>query len=300
MIETFSKETYIKEIILSAEESAELAKELETQLRTGAIQKPDKSKIDRMIAGLGDSRGLLRRTFAEALGHAGKASLPGLSHALLFSQNVTVRRAAAKALKLVGDPSALPCLLKALINDKDPVVQGSAAGAMAIFGEKAVEHLLTVLINPQSTAMQCGLATWGLAFVGAEAPNALKKAAQSTHEVIRTAAIAALGDQINSLNDKEAKGILFKALDDSSIEVRAEATKLIGRINQKEWGESVLIKQLHDNEEIVRRNAALALMNINAINSIDELKARIKDETNNEVIKVMKLAISQLKKSKHK
>ena len=63
------------------------------------------------------------------------------------------------------------------MNDKDPVVQGSAVGAMAVFVENAVSHLLEVLINPKSSEMQCGLASWGLSFIGAEAPEALREAA---------------------------------------------------------------------------------------------------------------------------
>ncbi len=89
-------------------------------------------------------------------------------------------------------------LQKALLQDPDPVVQGSA-GAMAAVGEEAIDGMLEILINPSSTAMQLGLASWGLAFVGARAPEALRKAATSEHAEIRCAAIAALGDQIQAL-----------------------------------------------------------------------------------------------------
>ena len=184
---------------LSENEASELANELKIQLRMGQIPEANSQLINKMIAGLGDKRGLLRRTFAESLGLVGSAALPGLKIALIKHPNVTVRRAAAKTLKLVGDPNALPDLLEALINDPDPVVQGSAAGAIASFGEKGFEFFIKVLINPKSTAMQCGLASWGLSFIGAEAPDALREAATSEHSIIRAAAIAALGDQIQSL-----------------------------------------------------------------------------------------------------
>ena len=82
------------------------------------------------------------------LGRIGQKALPELRYALLNSKDVTVRRAAAKTLKLVGAPEALPDLLKALLRDEDPVVQGSSAGAMAIFGEEAVEYLVEVIENP--------------------------------------------------------------------------------------------------------------------------------------------------------
>merc|ERR1712159_320980 len=98
--------------------------------------------------GLSDKNGLVRRNNAEALAQVGKAALPELIKALLNSKNVIQRRAAAKTLKLIEDPTALPHLIKALTNDSDSVVQFSAAGAIAIFGEAAVNQLIVVLENP--------------------------------------------------------------------------------------------------------------------------------------------------------
>ncbi len=284
------------EIKLSEEEATELANELKERMRSGEMPIADNKKVELMIAGLGDSRGLIRRTFAEGLGMVGQPAVAGLRDALLSHTNVIVRRAAAKALKLVGDPSALPDLLTALINDPDTVVQCSSVGAMAIFGEEAVTLLIQVLTNPQSTSMQCGLASWGLAFVGAEAPAALRKAAQSKHSPVRAAAIAALGEQIHSLNDKEARFILLNALEDNSSEVRAEATKLIGRLNEHDWAQPLLIKRLYDSSNQVRKNAALSLMQLKSTTAINHLLSRKSKEKDIEVINVIKLAINQLSK----
>ena len=279
---------------LSRDEASELAEELKKQLRGGRRPKADEKSIQLMVAGLGDSRGLLRRTFSEGLGVVGEAAVPALRSALLTNPNVTVRRAAAKTLKLVGDPSALPGLLKALINDMDPVVQASAAGAMAIFGEKAVELLIEVLINEESTAMQSGLARWGLAFVGAEAPEAIRQAAKSKHVEIRAAAIAALGDQIQSLNDKEAKTLLFKALGDPSADVRAEATTLLGKLDEPHLATDLLVPRLNDAKPQVRKNAALSLMKSKSIQSLPELKKRKLIELDSSTSDVLRLAIQQL------
>lgn len=282
------------EISLSKEEADLLAQELTSQLKRGEIPEVSSKQIDLMIAGLGDSRGLTRRTFAESLGMVGEAATPALRKALLHHSNVTVRRAAAKALKLVGDPSALPDLLNALINDTDLVVQGSSAGAMAIFGEKAVDLLMQVLINPTSNAMQCGLATWGLAFVGAEAPNAIRKAAQSDHAPIRAAAIAAIGDQIHSLKDEAARDLLHKALEDPSAEVRIQATKIIGQIDELQVTQDLLKARLSDSSPEVRKSAALYLMRLNAFNSVNELKAAKLIEQDSTVLNVLRLAIKTL------
>ncbi len=288
------------EFTLSKQEATELAKELKEQLQTGSIPKADQDLIELLVAGLGDERGLLRRTFAEGLGLIGQATIPSLRKALLYNPSVTVRRAAAKTLKLVGDPSALPDLLEALINDSDPVVQGSSAGAMAIFGEKAVELLLSVLDDPKSSTLQCGLASWGLAFVGAEAPNAILKATESNNELIRAAAIAALGEQIHSFDDLAAREVLLKALDDPVANVRAEATTLIGQLNEPDWAKPYLISKLIDSSAQVRKNAALSLMKSNRPESINELREIESKETDQDVLAILRLAINQLTQSKYK
>ena len=81
---------------LNEDEASELAKELKQQLRNGEVPAADGESIERMVAGLGDPRGLMRLTFAESLGVVGKAAVPSLCRALAEHESVTVRRAAAK------------------------------------------------------------------------------------------------------------------------------------------------------------------------------------------------------------
>jgi len=280
---------------LNEEEASQLAAELKLQLRSGGVPEADSENIERMVAGLGDPRGLMRLTFAESLGVVGKAAVPSLCRALSNHDSVTVRRAAAKTLTLIEDPRALPVLLKALLNDPDPVVQGSAVGAMAAVGAEAIDGLLGVLINPDSTAMQLGLASWGLAFVGARAPEALRKAATSEHAEIRCAAIAALGDQIQALEDDEAKGLVVNALQDVDTDVRAEAATLLGKLHNPDWAAPLLEPLLADHQGQVRKNAALSLMKLRAIQSIDALTAQSEQEAEAPVKTVLDLAINQLR-----
>jgi bilin biosynthesis protein len=247
-----------------------------------------------MVAGLGDPRGLMRLTFAESLGAVGKAAVPSLCRALSSHESVTVRRAAAKTLTLIEDPRALPVLLESLRGDPDPVVQGSAVGAMAAVGAEAIPLLLEVLIHPESTAMQLGLASWALAFVGARAPEALRDAAASQHPEIRCAAIAALGDQIQSLADNAAKDLVLGALSDIDADVRAEAATLLGKLHDPDWAAPQLEPLLHDSVEQVRKNAALSLMKLRAIASIPALHKRLQQENHTDVQSVLALAISQL------
>ena len=279
---------------LNQDEATQLAEELKLQIRNGEIPADDSDNIERMVAGLGDPRGLMRLTFAESLGVVGKAAVPSLCRALSEHDSVTVRRAAAKTLTLIEDPRALPVLLKALLNDSDPVVQGSAVGAMAAVGAEAIDGLLEVLINPASTAMQLGLASWGLAFVGARAPEALRKAATSEHAEIRCAAIAALGDQIQSLDDTEAKSLVEQGLIDTDRDVRAEAATLLGKLHNPEWAAPLLEPMLADPEVQVRKNAALSLMKLQAKTSISALEERLRQEEQTDVQAIFNLAINQL------
>lgn len=279
---------------LSEEEASQLATELKLQLRNGQVPLASTELIKLMVAGLGDRRGLMRLTFAESLGAVGYAAVPYLCQALKPTNNVTVRRAAAKTLTLIGDSSALPALLDALLNDDDPVVQGSAVGAMAAVGDAAVETLLGVLTNPETTAMQLGLASWGLAFVGARAPEALRNAAKSLHPEVRTAAIAALGDQIQSQADIEARELVVQALDDDSSDVRAEASTLLGKLHDLEWALPLLTPKLGDKNSQVRKNAALSIMKLEAHDAIPILEEYEAKESDENVRLVLRLAINQL------
>ena len=282
---------------LKADEAKLLALELKSKIRTGLIKNANEKEIKKIIEGLGEKEWLLRKTFSKSLETIGKPCLPALSDALLHHNNVIVRRAAAKTLKLVGDSSTLPYLLKALLNDPDPVVQGSSAGAMAVFGNKAVELLLQILIDPNSTSIQSGLAIWTLSFIGSEAHESLLAAAKSQNHVIRAAAIAALGDQIHSLNDKAARTLLVDSLNDKYAEVRSQATLLIGLLNEPKWAEPLLTKMLGDPDMEVRKNSALSLMKIRAKNSIKYLKERTLIEQEESVIRILKLAIKLIQKT---
>lgn len=285
-------------IQLNEEEAEQLAEELKLQLRQGERPAGDAQAIEKMVAGLGDRRGLLRLTFAESLGTVGSAAVPALCTAMCEHENVTVRRAAAKTLTLISDQSALPFLLKALVNDADPVVQGSAVGAMAVIGADAVDGLLEILVNPTNTPMQTGLASWGLSFVGARAPEALREAARSSNARIRTAAIGALGDQIQNLGDEDARQLLMDALKDEDEEVRAEASTLMGKLNDSQWALPLLLPNLNDGSSLVRKNAALSLMKLEDPTAIQALESRFNEEPDDAVKPILRLAINQLDQHK--
>lgn len=285
-----------QDAVLHKEEAASLAIELQKILRQGNKPSADIKLIKKLISGLGDKRGLIRRTFSEILGLIGKDALPELTEALLNSKNVTARRAAAKTLRLVGDPNALPDLLQALLNDPDPVVQGSAVGAMAVFGEDAAKYLLEVINDSNTSEMQCGLASWGLSFIGAKGAQVLKKAAISNNAKVRASAIAALGEPIQSQFDEEAKNIVSSALNDSSDEVQIEAMKLISSLEDQDWDLKLLATKLAHKNPQIRKQSALSLMKLNAISQTEMIRQALAIEKDSEVINIINLSLNKLKK----
>ena len=250
--------------------------------------------IKLLIKGLNDENGLVRRSHAEALAQVGTAALPELINALLNSKNVIQRRAAAKTLKLVGDPAALPHLIKALTNDSDSVVQFSAAGAIAIFGEAAVNHLIIVLESQEYTEMQYGLAAWCLEFIGAKAPNAIKKAANSKNTNVKSAAISALEEHIRQSQDQEAIQLVESAINDTDENVQIEAIKLVGKLYRIESLIPTLILKLKHKNPDIRKSSILSLIQLNINEAINPLRDLLKIEQDKNVIAIIKLAIKKI------
>ena len=257
-------------------------------------EKSNQDKIKVLINGLSDKNGLIRRNYAEELGEIGTAALPELINALLNSKNVIQRRAAAKTLKLVKDPLALPHLIEALTNDLDPVVQCSSAGALAIFGEAAANNLITVLEKQEYTEMQYGLASWCLAFIGASAPNAIKKAAKSQNNIVKSAAIAALEEPIRQLQDTEAIGLLESAINSNAENVQIEAIKLVGKLYKIESLIPILISKIKNKNPDIRKASILSLMQLNIQIAIKQIKELLEVEKDKNVRKIIELAIKKL------
>ena len=294
MLQDFTDISSISESQLTEEEALQLADELSGKLSEGEIPKSDAESLKRMVAGLGDARGALRLTFAKSLGAVGDEALPILCKALRQHQNVIVRRASAKTLNLIGNKDALPYLLEAFLEDDDPVVLGSSAGAMATIGPDAMDSLLGILKNPDCTPFQVGLINLALSFIGAKAPEALLKAADSDVAEVRVAAISALGDQIQKSDNLRAQNRVFQALEDVSADVRAEAVTLIGKSCDAEDVETLLLKKLSDEDTQVRKNTALSLMKLDALGAIEQLKMAEQKEDDPDVKAVLKVAINIL------
>jgi bilin biosynthesis protein len=279
---------------LTEQEAYELAEELKLKLEEQITPSTDQESIKKMVAGLGDPRGGLRLTFAQSLGSVGTAAIPILCDALKNHPNVLIRRASAKTLNIIGSEIALPNLIEAFRTDDDPVVQGSSAGAMATIGEPAIESLLEILTDRNCSAFQVGLINLALSFAGSKAPDAFNQAVQSENTEIRIAAITALAEQVHSETNDQAKALLIRSLKDDSSEVRAEAATIVGKTLEPEDITNELCQLLKDQNTQVRKNTALALMKMDAFESINQLNEAISSEKDDKVKAVLKVALNQL------
>jgi|TARA_Y100000589_G_scaffold287477_1_gene288286 bilin biosynthesis protein len=282
---------------LSQEEALDLANHLKEKLRAGLPIDADPESIATMVAALGDPRGLLRRQISEGLGSIGKAAVPALCQAMRRSDQVTVRRAAAKTLTLIADRNSLPDLLTTFLTDTDSVVQGSTMGAMASMGEESIGAILSIVENPESTEMQVGLANWALTLIGDRAPEVLRNALSSDNSRVRKAAISALGSQIQSLSSQDDRDLLQQALRDSCAEIRSEAVILLGNLEDSEWALPLLSPGLSDQDSWVRKNTALSLMKLGCSSSIPSLQTQLESESDPVVSKVLQLAVDRLQQS---
>jgi bilin biosynthesis protein len=269
-----------------------LIQDVNDQISLGTFDSSDRKILGQLVEGLGDPRGLVRLRFAETIGDIGEIVTPFLTEALANHPNVVLRRAAAKTLTIIADPSAVPNLLQSFLNDPDTVVRSSSAGALARTGEASALALLGILESSDQPQDIKGQAAWALAFIGADAAEHLYKALNSESIDVRCAVIGAIGHVAQEQLDEKSCNILISALTDPEPIIRTEATAAFGQVN---YPEAIphLILALKDAELGVRKAAINALGKIGDTNVISYLQPLLNDEQ--EVLRVLaKLAIAQI------
>ena len=286
-------------LLLSHEETDALLAKVNGQIAQQTFDTDDHELIQQMVEGLGDTRGMVRLGFAQALGEVGKPAVPFLLEALAHHSNVVVRRAAAKTLTLIGDPSTVPNLIYALLNDEDTVVKGSSIGALARTGEAAVLPLLEILESAESPETTKGHAAWALAFIGTEGKKHLYQAINSESPEVRSAivgAIAKIAEQEEEEAEKEkAFDLIIQSLNDPNTNVRSEAAAVLGNLNHKP-AVTKLIELLNHPEGETRKSAALALMKIGDRYALEPIKTALAQESAPGVKKAIALAVSLLER----
>jgi bilin biosynthesis protein len=259
----------------------------------------DETQLQQMIESLGDKRGITRLNFAEAIGAIGTPATPHLIQALKHHTNPVVRRAAAKTLTLIADPSAVPTLIHSLLNDPDTVVRTSVTGALARTGGASVPALLNIIADPNTPEDSKGLATWALAFIGPDAKSHIINAIHSPIPEVRTAVITTLGTIAQETRDPETIDLITQALDDDHPDTRSEATTALSNLQHQPALPKLLQLLLTHPHPETRKAAALALMKLGNQTALPHLQTAAHTETSAIVLPVIKLAIVQLQKNTH-
>lgn len=297
-------------LLLSVEETDILLQKVNKEINDEYFDSNDKQIIKQMVECLGDSRGMVRLGFAEALGAVGEPAIPFLLDALAYHSNPVVRRACAKTLTLIGDPNAIPGLVDALIYDEDTVVKGSSVAALAKTGSASVPILLEILASPEHPESTKGHAAWALAFIGTEAREFLDDARKSKSPEVRAAVVGALAkiaqESQENQEDKDSQDrdnretqafeMLIESMEDDSEMVRSEVAAALGNLAYKPAIPHLVKLLAHQNSES-RKAAALALMKIGDQVAMDPLQEALAKESEEKIKGIINLAINQIEKN---
>ncbi|TAG95825.1 MAG: HEAT repeat domain-containing protein [Oscillatoriales cyanobacterium] len=281
-------------ILLAHAKADAFLREVTEQIDLDTFNPDDSEVLKRLVECMGDTRGMTRLRFAETLAEIGEAATPVLLDGLANHPNPVVRRAAAKTLTLIADPTAVPHLIHALLNDRDTVVKGSSIGALARIGEPSVQALLDILASKDLPESTIGHAAWALAFIGAGAKEYLYQAIASDSSVVRGAVVGAIAKVAQEEPKPELFEILVKSLTDVDVDVRCEAAAALGNLAYKPAIPN-LIELLDGGDGESRRAAALSLMKVGDRSAIEPLQAALAKESEVAIQGVIKLAISQIK-----
>lgn len=278
---------------LSHEEVDELLYKVENDLGNKTFNRGDERLIQLMVECLGDTRGLVRLGFAESLGIVGQPAVPFLLEALAHHPNVVVKRAAAKTLTLIADPASMPVLLNSFLNDEDQVVRNSSIGALARMGEIVVPSLFEIIADTNSDETIKGHAAWALAFIGIKAKEQIYAAFDSPSADLRSAIVGAIFKVAEEEPEARAFNLLMNSLQDSAVNVRSEAAAALGNLAYQP-AIPLLIELLNNQEIESRKSAALALMKIKNVSTLDALRTALNREAEISVKQVIQLAINQI------
>jgi bilin biosynthesis protein len=280
--------------VLSQAETDALLEAVSEQLDLDRFDPTNHQLLKQMVESLGDTRGLIRLSFAEALGDIGEPATPFLIEALSHHPNPVVRRAAGKTLTLIADPKAVPTLVHALLHDDDTVVKGSVVGALARTGAAAVPALLAILASSDYPESAKGHAAWALSFIGAEAAEYLYAAMDSDSVDVRCAVVGAIGSAAQENADERAYSLLMAALHDPEAVVRTEAASAFGKLNYAA-AVPALIAATQDSDGEVRKAAVSSLGKLGDPAAIEPLQAALTDELD-VVRRLAKIAIGQIER----
>jgi bilin biosynthesis protein len=165
------------------------------------VDSRDENTIPRLMAALDDEDTTYRRAAVKALGMVGFDTVLPLVEALLKSENVTVRGSAAKALAQVAInypeqpfPAAGLDGLKQSLNDGNPVVTIGATMALGQIGLPALNILVEALETTEDVALQVSIVNALGSIGGEEVKRRLQTVAdnENTDSYVRETAVSAI------------------------------------------------------------------------------------------------------------
>ena len=205
---------------------------------------------------------------------------------LVGDSSTSVRLAAAEALKVINDASALDALLTQLTQEPDSEVRAAIAGALGSIGDvRAVPELRKLLRDPTlatATAAARALKDLGESLRKTD-PNLAHDIADELRSVLESrtggpgtdALRAACVDAMVPLHDKDLLNTFSKLLGGrESTGVRYAALKGIGELGEARAADTIA-RYLDDPEGSVRLAAVTALGNTSAAEYADTLFAHL-------------------------
>lgn len=204
-------------------------------------------RVQRDLAALGARRWWVRAAAADRLGRLGVARAADRLVACLDDPHEEVRLAAARALAALGDTRVIRPLLSGL-STASRWTAIRAAGVLASLGPQAASTLATVL-REEAARPDGG------------DPGRLRL----------------LLDGLAEMGDREGIAAVRPLLRHRSVDVRARATRILGRLGAAE-AQPLLRAALDDHEWPVRAQAAAALLELPAeAATLEALAARLSD-----------------------
>jgi bilin biosynthesis protein len=161
----------------------------------------DENTIPRLMAALGEEDVVYRRAAVKALGLIGADAVPPLVESLLNSDDVTIRGSCAKAMAQIAvnypeDPFPEEGLqgLKAAIADPNPVVHIASVMALGEMGLPAFDILVEALNTTDNIAVQVSIVNALASIGGDQASEVLTRFAndESADTYVRESAVSAL------------------------------------------------------------------------------------------------------------